>query len=46
MFLTKQDISNALAVDEIQKIALALGNFTIIPNADKLLKKADGTIDY
>lgn len=46
MFLTKQDISNALAVDEIQKIALALGNFTIIPNADKLMKKADGTIDY
>lgn len=46
MFLTKQDISNALAVDEIQKIALALGNFTIIPNADKLFKKADGTIDY
>lgn len=46
MFLTKQDISNALAVDEIQKIALALGNFTIIPNADKLMKKQDGTIDY
>ena len=46
MFLTKQDISNALAVDEIQKIALALGNFTIIPNADKLMKKTDGTIDY
>lgn len=46
MFLTKQDISNALAVDEIQKIALAIGNFTIIPNADKLFKKADGTIDY
>ena len=46
MFLTKQDISNALAVDEIQKIALALGNFTIVPNADKLMKKADGTIDY
>ncbi len=46
MFATKQDISNALAVDEIQKIALALGNFTIIPNADKLMKKADGTIDY
>ena len=46
MFLTKQDISNALAVDEIQKIALALGNFTIIPNADKLMQKADGTIDY
>lgn len=46
MFLTKQDISNALAVDEIQKIALALGNFTVIPNADKLFKKADGTIDY
>lgn len=46
MFLTKQDISNALAVDEIQKIALALGNFTIVPNADKLMKKQDGTIDY
>ena len=46
MFLTKQDISNALAVDEIQKIALALGNFTIVPNADKLMKKTDGTIDY
>lgn len=45
MFITKQDISNALALDEIQKVALALGNFTIIPNADKVLLDAQGKLD-
>lgn len=35
MFITKQDIGNALAADEIMKVALAIGNFTIIPNAQK-----------
>lgn len=46
MFISKQDVSNALAADEIQKVALALGNFTIIPNADKLLLNAQGKLDY
>lgn len=30
MFITKKDISNMLALDELQRIAIALGEFTII----------------
>lgn len=45
MFISKQDISNALAADEIQKIALALGNFTIVKNADGLLLDAEGNLE-
>lgn len=39
MFLTKRDVSNMLAIDEIYKMCLALGEFTIIPNGDQLITK-------
>lgn len=45
MFITKNDISNALTVDEIQKVALALGNFTIVKNADEMILDANGNLD-
>ena len=35
MFHTKSDMENALSIDTIYKVALAQGNFLIIPNADK-----------
>lgn len=45
MFISKQDVSNALAADEIVKVALALGNFTIVENASEILIGADGTLE-
>lgn len=46
MFISKQDVANMLALDEIQKIALALGEFTIVTDGDKLPKKQDGSINW
>lgn len=46
MFEVKQDIANAIALDEIQKITLGLGEFHVIKNGDKSIMTPDGSINF
>ena len=40
MMITRQDLNNMMALDEIYKIALCLGNYTIVANANSIIEDA------